>query len=206
MALARFRLLLEAASDADDEERGEGEGRGVEHVGRTRPRPGDEHPAEERADGERHVLAHLEQAVRPGELRVAVDETRQARIQGRPEEARGCACDQSKKDYLQRTVSKRKNSKNTNSYNVCRNKDTPSGQAVEQGRREKADDDQRHELGDEERAHPRRAAGAVVHVDDQCDERKPRTDRRAERGEEEEPEIAARSKQRRHGEARHRGA
>ena len=87
VALAHgMRDLEQARRDPQDQQRREEERDRVDHVRRVRARRGDEDAAGERADHGRQRVGRLEQALRARQLRV-LDEVRQARVDGRPEEA-----------------------------------------------------------------------------------------------------------------------
>ncbi len=156
--------------------------------GRSGPETVSRMPADERPDHPGQVLDRLQEGVRARQVLVR-DEVRQAGVHGRPEEARGNAGDTGQRDDRDRRFGEGQGAEDREADEVGADHQPPAREPVDERTEGDAENDDRQELRDQERAHPRVRARAVEDVDRQRDGGEVRPRARAERGEEEPPEV-----------------
>ena len=145
--------------------------------------------AGERPEDGRHRVGGLEEPLGARQLLV-LDEVRQPRVDGRPEEAGGAARDGGQGHDLPGAARKRQHAEDAEADDVGRNHHAPARVAVDQRADRQAEHDRRQEVGDEERGDPVSRIRAVPDVDRERHEGEPRPEPRAERGKKEQAKAA----------------
>ena len=139
----------------------------VHPIGEIRPLDAEDDAADDRPDHPGQVLDRLQQ--RRCRKLLVVDEVRHPGVDGRPEEAGRDALDSGEHDDHRRAADERERAEDGRAHEVGDDQQPPPVEPVDERRRQDPDQDDRQEVGDQERAHPLARAGAVEDVDGQRD-------------------------------------